>query len=425
MGKIQLNLPAWKTAKAKADVKDKPQSLFSHPLLDLPFRSFFLLAPLFAALSLSLWLMFLNGWYSPKGAGLSATLWHIHEMIFGFAATIGVAFLLTAVQTWTGQRSLHGKLLAFVLGLWLIIRLALLINTPLLVDMAIAAQLLWWLIMVAVYSRIVISAKNQRNYLFIPILVMMGALNISVLLAERLDNTALALHLSRSMVLVMGLLMGIVGGRVIPFFSQKGTGSELPITSPVWLTQWLTLLSVAGIIVFTLDFFIALAIEPAVLMISAGVLHLAKLCFWRSWRTIRVPLLWSLHLSYLILALGLIALGLSYYLPAIIFSDGLHLITVGGMSLMILSMISRVSLGHTGRALTVKPIISLAFILMFSAALIRAGGAVFLMLFAKLAPSLAMNPYVIAWNLGAVLWIIAMLIFAKVYWPILIAKRER
>jgi len=397
--------------------------IFSHTFFDLPFRSFFLLAPFFAALSLSLWLMVLNGWYSFSTEGLSATVWHIHEMVFGFSATIAVAFILTAVQTWTGKRSLHGRFLAAVLALWLVIRLALWINNSVSVDLAILAQLLWWLIIIVCYSRIVISTQNKRNYLFIPILVVMGALNLSVLLAERFDYTALAMHMSRSMILVMGLLIGIVGGRVIPFFTQKGLASAKAITSPQLLSQCLIIVSVAGIGVFSLSYFVPLKLSPAILMISAGSLHLLRICFWCSWKTLKVPLLWSLHLAYFLLSIGLILLGVSEYSSVISFSEALHLITVGGVSLMILSMISRVALGHTGRVLIVKPMIKIAFVMMFMAAIVRGVFPMLLLLAADMGLNLSVNPYFVAWNLGGLLWVLAMLIFCKTYLPIMISPK--
>ena len=399
--------------------------IFSHAFFDLPFRSFFLLAPFFAALSLSLWLMVLNGWYDLPIEGLSATVWHIHEMVFGFSATIAVAFILTAVQTWTGKRSLHGRLLAAVLALWLIIRLALLINNSVSVDLAIFVQLLWWLIIIGFYSRIVISAQNKRNYLFIPILVVMGALNLSVLLAERFDNTPLAMHMSRSMILLMGLLIGIVGGRVIPFFTQKGLASVQPITSPKLLSQCLIIVSVTGIGVFALSYFVPLMLGTATLMISAGSLHFLRVCFWFSRKTLKVPLLWSLHLAYLLLAIGLILLGVSECSSVISFSDALHLITVGGVSLMVLSMISRVALGHTARPLIVKPMIKIAFVIMFMAAIVRGAFPMLLLLAVDMGLDFSVNPYFIAWNLGGLLWVLAMLIFCKTYLPIMLSPKVR
>jgi len=161
----------------------------------------------------------------------------------------------------------------------------------------------------------------------------------------------------------------------------------------------------------------------AILMICAGGLHLLRACFWCSWNTLKVPLLWSLHLANLLLALGLIMLGVSEYCPVVSFSDALHLITVGGVSLMVLSMISRVALGHTGRVLIVKPMINIAFVMMFMAAIVRGILPILLLLAADMGLYLSVNPYFVAWNLGGGLWVLAMLIFCKTYLPIMISSK--
>ena len=210
---------------------------------------------------------------------------------------------------------------------------------------------------------------------------------------------------------------------MIPFFTQKGLASAQAITSPKLLSQCLIIVSVAGIGVFILSYFVPLMSGTAPLMISAGSLHLLRICFWCSRKTIKVPLLWSLHLAYLMLSIGLILLGVSEYFSVISFSDALHLITVGGVSLMVLSMISRVALGHTARPLIVKPMIKIAFVMMFMAAIVRGVFPMLLLLGADMGLYLSVNPYFIAWNLGGLLWVLAMLIFCKTYLPIMIRPK--
>ena len=145
-------------------------------------------------------------------------------------------------------------------------------------------------------------------------------------------------------------------------------------------------------------------------MVTSALLHLIRMSRWRSKATLKVSLLWSLHLAYFFMALGLLLLGSSYFNIGITFSAGLHLITVGAIGLMILAMMSRVSLGHTGRLLTTKPIINIAFMLMVFSAMSR----VLLPLF---------NFTQAAWLLSAFLWCLAGLIFIYTYWPILTSAR--
>ncbi|WP_426369954.1 NnrS family protein [Pseudocolwellia sp. HL-MZ7] len=420
MTKNLLNIQEPDNSKPTNSSSVAKKTIFEHVIFDLPFRSYFLLAPAFAIICLTLWLAFLNGVFSFNTTGLTPVVWHLHEMIFGFSATIAVAFILTASQTWTGSRSLHGKALALLILVWLAVRIALIINTEYSVLTALVLQAIWWIAVIYIYTKQVISAQNKRNYLFIAILFLMALMNTLVLVTDISGNTHIALHLSRSMILIFVLLMSLIGGRVIPFFTVRGANTEA-ITTPNWLNISLIIVSLLSIVVFILSGFFDLPIMPAIFMITASILHFIRLLHWRTLNTLSVPLLWSLHTSYLFISLGLFMLGLSYYNIGISFSDALHLLTIGAMSLMILAMMSRVSLGHTNRALKVKNIISLSFIIMLIAALIRSFAPY---LPKELFQALHLNPTLFSWSLSAALWIVAMLIFLKTYWPILTTVKK-
>lgn len=402
------------------------ERIFQHSIFDLPFRSFFLLAPAFAIISLALWLSILNGIFSFNTGGLTPNIWHIHEMIFAFGATVAIAFIMTAAQTWTGQRSLNGKPLARLILLWLACRLAFYINTEVSIYAAIFLQSIWWLLVISQFTTLVLKAKNRRNYIFTIMMLLMAMLNIAILVSDISGNTGVALHLSRSMILVFILLMAIVGGRVIPFFTVKGAKTP-SISTPKWLDLLLIPVSVIGLIIFILSDFVNLPLKPASFMIAASILHFIRLLHWRTLQTLSVPLLWSLHIAYAFVSIGLLALGLSYYQIGISFSDSLHLITIGAISLMILSMMSRVSLGHTGRLLVVKNIISFAFIAMLVAALIRSFLPYLLpkaLVALPLLSSVITNPIIMSWNLSAGLWACSMLIFIICYWHILTTNKR-
>ncbi|MDP2561643.1 NnrS family protein [Psychrobium sp. 1_MG-2023] len=385
----------------------------THPLWQLAFRSFFLSATLASAFSLIIWLLLLNG-YSVFGSQdsqiLPGTLWHTHEMLFGFAATVAVGFILTASQTWTGRPSLSGRPIIIMMLLWLSVRAGLFINTENSVSIAIIAQSLWWLIAIVGFTHQVVSAKNRRNYLFVFLLTALALANLSMLILAMIEEFSTALHLAKSAVLMFTLLMGVVGGRVIPFFTARGANT--PQAAPHTVIELMLLpVSVLGITFFIMSGFVALPFTPAPLMILAGLLHLLRMSRWYSLKTIAVPLLWSLHLSYLMMALGLIALGVSYFSHSLSFSNALHVITLGAIANMIFAMMGRVSLGHTGRALTIKPAITVLFILMVIAAVVRV-----------LLPLLDYS--LLAWNISASLWVISSLIFLFVYWPILTSPRQ-
>ncbi len=388
--------------------------LSQHPVLDLAFRSYFLLAVICSIVALSFWSAYLNGYFTFSAGGLSPTTWHIHEMLFGFAATVAVGFILTAAQTWTGKPSIKGLPLLTLIVIWLLVRVCLLINQPAYIYSAIALQTLWWFGSIIVFTRLVLSSQNRRNYIFIPLFIAMMLLNISLVVLDLHGDSELSRHVARTSVLMFCLLMGVLGGRVIPFFTVSGAKLE-PITIPQWLTPLLTLVSLLGVLVFFSSGFVKLPFTPAGLMVASGLLHIFRQSYWRSKATVNIPLLWSLHLSYFSLGLGLILLGGSYqtfdsFTPFINFSHALHVITIAAMGLMIFAMMCRVSLGHTGRALIPNKLVPWIFFAIFLSAFTR----VILPLFDL--PLFALNS-------SAFLWLVAGVLFLKVYFPILISKK--
>ncbi len=389
-----------------------------HPVLDLPFRSYFLLAVACSMVALGIWAAYFNGYFTFSEHGISPLAWHIHEMIFGFGATVAVGFIITAAQTWTGQPSIKGlQVLAFV-GIWLLVRVALVVNLPSTIIVAIVLQSFWWLGSIIVFTRLVLKSSNRRNYLFIPLLSALMLLNIALLLLDFNGYHELTRHIARTSVLMFCLLMGILGGRVIPFFTVSGAKLD-PIKAPSWLTPLLTITSILGVLTFFSSAFIDLPFSPAVLMITSGLLHLIRQGYWRSFATRNIALLWSLHFANLSLGLGLILLGLSYFSAqsieyfsvSISFGEALHLITIAAMGLMIFAMMCRVSLGHTGRALIPSKLVSWVFFLIIFSAFTRA-----------ILPTITSQP-LLAWNISALAWLIAGLLFLKVYLPILTAKK--
>lgn len=401
------------------------------PIWELAFRSGFLLASLLSVISLVVWALFLNGIdvgvvVKLNGQGLSPIVWHIHEMIFGFAAAVAMAFLLTAVQTWTGRRSLHGIGLILMVLLWLSGRVFLWGGDGDWQWLAVLSQAAWWLLGIAAFSRLVINSRSRRNYIFIPVLVVMMAINITILLADLYHRADIAVHLAHTAVLVFGLLVGIVGGRVIPFFTERAT--QLGNESVLWLNHSILIVSTIGIVIFVSSFWLTqyfsilfssahtIGVSSGVL-IATGLLHAVRLLFWlgcipgrkNNLRNIlRNPLLWSLYGAYGFLSLGLMVSGVSYLLENIALSRGLHLITLGTIGAMILSMMARVSLGHTGRPLIVHPLITISFGLVFGAVVIR-----------------FLFPFLWGMSVSIVLWVIAFSIFLMIYTPVLCRSHQR
>lgn len=388
--------------------ESKRKALSAYSLFALAFRPFFLFGACWALLAISIWALWFSGLMSFQ-FGFPAALWHAHEMLFGFGAVVAVGFLLTAAQNWTGLPSLSGKPLLLLTLLWLTARFSLLFAqyTPLL-WLFLVAQLLWWTGAIYSLASLLIRAKSKNNYLFIPLLSVMALLNTIFIYAAATERFASASHLSHSMVLLFSILMGIVGGRVIPFFTARALGLEQNKT-PL-LDKWLLSLSAFGTVWFITDFFVQLPLKAGWLILLVGSLHLLRLSFWTPWKIWAAPLLWSLQLAYLALALGLILLGISDLTQLLVFKDVLHLLSISAMAGMILAMMARVSLGHTGRVLQVGKMITLAFALLLLAGPVR------------ILASLAGFPLLL-WQVSALLWLCAFAIFLWFYWPVLIQPR--
>ncbi|PSU60388.1 NnrS family protein [Photobacterium aphoticum] len=385
------------------------------PLFRLAFRPFFLAASVFSVVAMLMWALFWSGKLSPVGWMYNNPIWwHGHEMLFGFTGAIIVGFLLTAVQNWTGNPGVRGGKLAFIFGLWLVARIAFLIASPHWVWMVI--DLLWMPLAAYFLAVPILIRKQWNNLFFVPLIVLMTALNalyhINVLNAGTLPPFLSTHALSMMTVMVISLIVLIVGGRVIPFFTWRGTQSE-PITRikglelAALIPTWLLLLNV----LLPVPDAISQVSLPVLLTVTA-LCHLVRFMRWRTLSTCRVPLLWLLHFAYLAMVVGLLLLALYHVNGAVSESIALHVLTVGGIGCMILAMIARVSLGHTGRNLQVGRWIVLAFVTLVLATLTRT-----LMIY--LWPALTIQGYVIS----AILWAVAFVIFTVVYFPVLTQPR--
>lgn len=377
------------------------------PLFRLGFRPFFLLGALFSCLAMLGWLGQLNNWFALPGIG-NPIWWHAHEMLFGFGAAIVAGFLLTAVQNWTAHPGVRSWPLALIVGLWVLPRCLL----PWLGEgnlILMALDLAWLPLCAWFLAKPVIMTRQWRNLFFVPLLLILTLLNGASWLWR--DDWSAVEHLLITTVLLFTTLIAVMGGRVIPFFTARGTGQEKAPPSP-WLecgalaSLWLILL------LWLLPDSWTNSIYIVPLYIVAAGLHLGRQMRWRPGTTLAQPLLWSLHLAYLFIPLGLLALAAQATGLPLSLSLASHLLSAGCMGTMILGMIARVSLGHSGRALHVGRRITLAFALVILSAFMR-------VLLPLYWPSLTLT----GWNLSGWSWIAAYGLFVWVYTPILARPR--
>ena len=388
---------------------DRAQEEKIPPLFRLAFRPFFIGAAIYAVISIALWGMFWAGNSHVSQFMYGNPLWwHSHEMLFGFSGAVIVGFLLTAVQTWTEQTGVKGAKLAFLFSLWLIARLGLMVATPSYVWMIIDCA---WIIVATLFLAMpIIKVKQWRNLFFVPVLIMFTLLNIKyhlmVLKVIPYDLKATALMT----LTIIAAVVIVVGGRVIPFFTSRGTKTETITRIP--MLEYAALIPIWILLIFTLLPVTVPSSLLAATYLIAAVTNLVRMCRWRSFKTITVPLLWSLHGAYLSMIIGLAWLGGSYINHSMNPTIGIHIIAIGGIGAMILAMMARVSLGHTGRKLQIGRWMIIAFISLFGSLLART-------LFVVVMPVATIDAYVIS----AVLWVIAFTIFAIVYFPVLTKAR--
>lgn len=378
------------------------------PLFRLGFRPFFLFGALFSALAMLGWLGQLNGWFALPGIS-NPIWWHAHEMLFGFGAAIVAGFLLTAVQNWTAHPGVRGWPLALVVGLWAIPRGLLPwfgeSNVTLMVmDLAWLPLCTWFL------ARPIIVTRQWRNLFFVPLLLVLTLLNTACWRWHA--EWPLVEHILLATVLLFTTLIAVMGGRVIPFFTARATGTEKALPLP-----WLERIALASLWLILLLWLVlptqwVTGIQMFPLYIVAAGAHLYRQLRWRPGITMAHPLLWSLHLAYLFIPLGLTALAARTAGWPIALSLASHLFSAGSMGAMILGMIARVSLGHSGRALQIGRRITAAFALVILSALLR-------VLLPLCWPDLTLT----GWNLSGWSWVAAYGLFIWVYTPILTSPR--
>ncbi|CAH8200653.1 NnrS family protein [Vibrio aestuarianus] len=372
--------------------------------LRLGFRPFFLLGSLYAIITISLWVwMFQAG--QPSMLQVPSLWWHVHEMLFGFAMAIVVGFLLTAVQNWTGiNGTKHYRLLLLVV-LWLAPRVLLWTPVPLWLTSSIEALFLA-LAAYEIGSRVV-KAKGWKNLFFVPLFVLAIAANFASYATIKGMPPFSSAAVWQAMLWWFTLLLSVMGARVIPFFTARRFNFEK--AQPLRWLDWLANAPIAAL--FILSFFpMTMAQLGQPLMIVAGVAQLARFIRWKPWLTLSEPLVWSLHAAYVCLPLSLLLRGLMD--NAFVTHNLIHLFAIGALAGVILAMIVRVTMGHTGRAIYQGPSMSVAFLALVTAAFIRSFGVAFFpaQLFMMV-------------NISGALWVLAFSLFVWKFGSMLITPR--
>ena len=381
-----------------------------HPLFSYAFRPFFLAAALWATIAIGLWITMLT-----TGLSLPSRLdpldWHIHEMLFGFVPAAIAGFLLTAEANWTGRAPVNGLPLTLLVALWALGRLVQLIGAWLPLGLVIGADLAFPIALTVTVAHELIAARSRRNYgMIAPLVVLTGAQLLMDLAAEggvsALSGYGWRLGLAATLILV-----SVLGARIVPSFTRNWLLSRRrepppaserigPIASALLHTALMAWV------------FFPRSPWVGVLLIGGAVLNLWRLLRWRGVATRDEALLLVLHVGYAWLVVGVAALGLATLTSAFPLAAAIHALTAGAIGTMILAVMTRVSRGHTGRALTADRTTAVMYVLVGLAATARIAAAL---------AGRAQEDLLIA---AALLWIGAFGLFALRYAPFLVRPRS-
>ncbi len=323
--------------------------LADSPFLSYGFRPFFMLSAAYAVVAMALWLALLVGWTEPNLL-LPPVAWHVHEMLFGFAGAGLAGFLLTAVPSWTGQRPAEGWPLLALALLWLAGRLAVTFGNGLGVVAALV-DLVFLPAVLALVAPQIVAARNRRNYVVVAAVALLVAANALTHVGTLGLDEAWAGIGERLAMHVLILLIALIGGRIVPAFTgnwlaRVGRDAKPAAFGPLDLATLAVAAAAAAA-----DTARPGSAVAGLLLVAAGALHLVRLGRWRGVSTLDEPLVWVLHLGYLWLALGSLLLGLSGLTAEVPRVAGVHALTAGAIGTMLVAVMTRASLGHTGRPL--------------------------------------------------------------------------
>lgn len=367
---------------------EDPSTAYKGPLLlTSGHRPFFLLAAFYAVAGLAMWLLALEGLVP------LSSLWHGHEMVFGFATAAITGFLLAASPKWTNTTPIHGKPLALLIALWIMGRIAMWFEPLAYLD------LVYLPVLAFMIMRVVTSVQNKRNYQVFVLLFALALMNA----LYHFSDPALAL---RAAIYLIVAIITLIGGRVIPAFTQNALrmkfGPGVTCTTPELLDK----VAVPSVVlVAATELMFPQSHASGGIAILAGLALLARMFQWNSLKTFSMPIVWILHVAYIWIPIGFLLKGAADF-GLMNPSSALHALTSGAVGMMILAVGSRAALGHSGRPLVATTPTVAAYFLVLGAAIVRTFVEI------DMAPMIAGG-----------LWTAGWAVFAVAYWPVLAKPR--
>lgn len=411
---IQEPLAAQQREPHQAPPQASDQAPQWSAFLELGFRPLYLLACLWAAVAVALW-VWAPQWIQGR---LSGVYWHAHEMLWAFVASIAVGFLLTAASNWTGRNPLKGGWLAGLCVAWIVARLGFLIPGALAYAVAVSCELLFFAAAALALAKVIYATRSWRNY-GLPVLVAaLGMSDAMFLRAVAQGEYAQVMHYMQLGLLCMATVALLIARRVIPFFAMRAVpGLQLPMHTRSGQWQLACSVLAIGCLLLGASFGAGHAAAQVAVLVAALALGLAALIAgWQvlAWRPLAVrhaPLLWILYLGYAALTLGLAVAAFQLAGAPLRFAWPVHLVASAGFGLLIIGMVTRTALGHLGRPLRVDRPMLVLYLLVLLAAVLR---------LLALLPGAWAQP---ALHAAALAWVLAFAGYGWRFFPMLVRPR--
>ncbi len=374
------------------------------------FRPFFLAAGWYALLAVGAWLLLYRAGAAPFGS-LPAFLWHAHEMLFGFVAAAIAGFMLTAVPSWTGSRGYAGRPLIILFCAWLAGRIAIAAAGMLPLPLVAVAELAF-LPALAITLAPALFRSTNRNRPLLFVIFALWATDAAFVYALAEGDVLLASRAVRIALDIVLLLVTVIGGRIVPAFTAGGLRKR-GVAAQVRTFPVVERLAIGGMVaVILFDLLLPAHWATAVVALLAALAHVARMTGWQTVRTFPEPIVWILHAAYAWLPVGLFLKAAWMLTGAAWAVHWPHALGAGAAATMILAVMTRATLGHTGRPLVAPKPIAWAYGLLVAAAAVRALG-----------PAVLPLDYTHVVVCAGLLWIAAFALYAWVYTPILLRPR--
>ena len=377
-------------------------------VLSYGFRPLFLLAGVWACLAMILWIAMLTGGVNLPTA-FDPVAWHAHEFLWGYLGAVMGGFLLTSVPNWTGRLPIVGWPLAGLVALWLAGRVAVAFSADLPPLPVALIDLSFQTVLALALLREIVAGRNWRNLKVVGLLGLFIAVNAVFHWQAAHGGYPAGGFATRGGIAVAVMLIALIGGRVVPSFTRNWLAKRPQGALPTPLGR--VDFAVLGVTAVALAAWVAVPEAPAtgLACLVAGVVNLWRLSRWKWWRTAAEPLLWVLHLGFLYVPVGFLLVGGAVLRPQVVPATGaLHAWLAGAIGIMTLAMMTRATLGHTGRPLTSGRVTTAVFVLMLAATLARiAAGFV---------------PWLI--DVAGAAWVLAFGGFAGSYAPLFLMPRK-